>query len=512
MTDVTKQIVSPRGRRRLRDVGMCFLGIAGLLYSLFTSDFAERHLSIPGLGLPVFVGEVLLAFSFLLMILGRIGPFADRRALPAWALYGGMVAAYAWIGYRHDGLLAFRHAALFYYIFFAAAGAAFFRPALFDERVKVALAALIGVTARTMPYNDYFFLTYLGLYLILAIRLRPPVPRWAFVLAAPFLFDVKAFFANSRSHLVGVAAAGLFLAVFFLLIHRRVSWRLRIAAAVLAVVGFLIGAARFADPNGLKTLTTPGHVLDRWREEEAKIAARRDRFRFEPLEVRLYKDNDEVRLRDRQRREEIAREAAARRIRTASPDGGETGGASVDRDAGGSISSRMQRSAQAALGGPSAVPEASGPRPLSSAYNNILFRLFIWRDMIEDLTAHRAFFGMGFGRPLRSRSLEILDWVAYEMTFTGWITPHNSFLNYVYRAGVFGVAVVVGICAALGGLIRVFVRRRDPVGAILVAVLIYWLVLAQFLVILELPYFAVPFWSLFGMTWAYAHGKREGTA
>jgi len=48
-----------------------------------------------------------------------------------------------------------------------------------------------------------------------------------------------------------------------------------------------------------------------------------------------------------------------------------------------------------------------------------------------------------------------------------------------------------------------FTRARDTTGFFLVAILVYWIVVANFLVTLELPFFAIPFWCLLGLTWAY---------
>ena len=44
------------------------------------------------------------------------------------------------------------------------------------------------------------------------------------------------------------------------------------------------------------------------------------------------------------------------------------------------------------------------------------------------------------------------------------------------------------------------------IGGFLVGGLIYWLVLSNFFVILEFPYNAIVFWTLFGITMAYRDG------
>ncbi len=142
-------------------------------------------------------------------------------------------------------------------------------------------------------------------------------------------------------------------------------------------------------------------------------------------------------------------------------------------------------------------------RPLDIAYTNILFRLFIWRDMIREMIQERAWWGINFGKPQRSPSIEALDWASTEWKRDGWITPHNSFLHIIYRAGIVGIFLIGILLWTLITIIRDFVKMGSTIGAFLVSALVYWLTIANFLVILEFPYHAIPFWTLFGMTLAY---------
>jgi len=149
-------------------------------------------------------------------------------------------------------------------------------------------------------------------------------------------------------------------------------------------------------------------------------------------------------------------------------------------------------------------------RSLQVAFNNIYFRAFIWRDMMEELWAKKAFLGVNFGQPQRSPSLEILDWASVEWRRDGWITPHNSYLHMIYRGGLVGLALVVLLFYGFINLTIRFLRQRSVWGGLLLTALIYWGTITNFLVFLEFPYNAIPFWTLFGMTWAYANSlERE---
>ncbi len=147
-------------------------------------------------------------------------------------------------------------------------------------------------------------------------------------------------------------------------------------------------------------------------------------------------------------------------------------------------------------------------RSLETAENNIFFRIFIWRDMIREMLEERALLGMNFGKPQRSISLEILGWAAIEWRRDGWITPHNSYLDLIYRSGIIGVLLVLALIVLFVHLVRVFLVTRSWEGGLLMSAILYWMVIANFLVFLELPYNAIPFWSFLGATVAFANRKR----
>ncbi|MFA7677279.1 MAG: hypothetical protein WCY34_03830, partial [Candidatus Omnitrophota bacterium] len=149
-------------------------------------------------------------------------------------------------------------------------------------------------------------------------------------------------------------------------------------------------------------------------------------------------------------------------------------------------------------------------RSLEGAYNNSLFRIFVWRDMLEDFKSSPHFWGFEFGKPFRSKSLEILVWADEDWMRDGWVTAHNSYCSIIYRAGAVGIVLIISMVLLLIKMIKQSVRRRSVTGILLCGILINWMVAANFLVILELPYNAIFFWSLLGMTLAYLKYSRTG--
>ena len=139
---------------------------------------------------------------------------------------------------------------------------------------------------------------------------------------------------------------------------------------------------------------------------------------------------------------------------------------------------------------------------------NILFRLYIWMDMFEELLDKKPVLGFDYGKPFRSKRLEVLNWGPTEWKRDGWIAAHNSYLHIIYRSGVIGVALIIFLVGNLIRTILFFKQKRDLSGLLLCAIIINWFVAANFLLIFELPYTAIPIWCLYGLIMAYAHDLK----
>jgi len=143
---------------------------------------------------------------------------------------------------------------------------------------------------------------------------------------------------------------------------------------------------------------------------------------------------------------------------------------------------------------------------------NVFFRLFIWRDMLRGLRQAKPWLwlvGFDFGKPFRSRSIETLYWSTGEWSRDGWITTHNSYFETIYRAGIIGLLfIVILIFVVLFKIVKKLIQFKSVTGVLLSAALINCFIAANFLPILELPYNAIPIWSLFGMTLAYLREKH----
>lgn len=144
------------------------------------------------------------------------------------------------------------------------------------------------------------------------------------------------------------------------------------------------------------------------------------------------------------------------------------------------------------------------------AFGNVLFRYYIWKDMVKEMIQAKAWWGINFGKPLRSKSIEILEFAKDAWLRDGWIAAHNSFLYMVYRAGVVGGILIVLLIVVLIFMIKQFIVMKSLAGILSCSILINFMVQALFLLTLEVPYTAITYWSLFGMTLAYSKEIGRG--
>ena len=143
-----------------------------------------------------------------------------------------------------------------------------------------------------------------------------------------------------------------------------------------------------------------------------------------------------------------------------------------------------------------------------ASLDNLLFRIFISKEMLEEVVEGRKIFGADFGKPFRCKAIDILGWDLDWKKRGGWVEPHNAIIHMIYRAGIVGLVFMILVWSIFIRLSLFFIKIRDVKGILLSAILLYWLVISNFAVILGLPYFAIPFWCLFGMTYKYFSERR----
>ena len=383
--------------------------------------------------------------------------------------------------------------------------------------------------------SSWVFSSWL-LAFVLAKALQNKIIRYFFygVLGVYLLFLHSFIFVIARTFLVGQLVAILFLiSTFFLIVKGKIFWKTIISFVIMVVVAFLV--LRYSPSNASGTIVNFKKMeilfldLDKLKEHEI------GKYAQMPLSVKLYNpDNLSSKLKEGQKASIVRGKTKPLSAKRDNPDNlssklkegqktsvvqGNTKPSSAKRDNPDNSSSKLKEGQKTSIVRGDIKPvspplvilkEHQGmvKRNEDIAYINSLFRVFIWRDMFNEMISSGSIWGFSFGKPLRSKTLEILNWGVGEWKRDGWIAAHNSYFEIIYRAGIIGVLLIVGLFMSLFKMIKEFIVRRSITGILLCGIIINWFVAANFLLIFELPYTAIPIWTLYGMTFAYYKNLR----
>jgi hypothetical protein len=471
-------------------IGLGLICYYCILASIFSSIFAKTHLTLQFLPFPIFISEIFL-FICLALFFG-LGKSFSRRTSLLLGLYFGWVLAKASINFYFDGPLTGRNAALFYYPIFAVFAYCFYRNVKISSNILKFLVFIPVCVLFSRAMLFYYWWTYVLLFIISMWNTKSQL-RWIgwIFLAGILLSGAEYFYQGSRSNFVSILGSMSFLLLYFgaMFIKRKqvVLFSILVFVFIMFITGFFI----FSNRHTVSSLTSLKGMLDTYKTIDSSYRIQEPSFVPRTLPVQLYHPIESKPFL-------LHKDVEAMKVKTAS-----------------SSLAPVYVKDVSSLGLINIVNRGifnrniNEDRPLGVDEDNIVFRLFVWRDMAHELIEKRAWWGFSFGKPQRSKSLEVLHWAQGEWSRDGWITPHNSFFHIIYRAGILGVFLIGVLFFMVYGLIRDFFNNNSVEGALLVAILIYWLVLSNFLVILEFPYNAILFWSLFGITCAYRDGLQR---
>jgi len=534
-------------------IGMFLLGLMSLGYIIFVRDVAELHFKIPLFGgLPLFFGEILWASCFLLVIIqlvfcARVTKYPLFNGKKVSLFWASFAAYLVWIllkvifGLKVCGPLALRHAALFYYPLFAFYCFLFFDRKFFSKEIVLILMGIILLLFGSHRYNDYWTITLAALAIILFFHLRY---RWLKVLMGALLFltiPYYRFFMTSRMMIVSNSFSLSILAVGL--------WRglnLKKLYKVIIMIFFMWGAIVLAIHS--LYINNPGRIFNKPKEviEEYNLTIKEvERLRkdYKPIYIapKLYSPDKPSQI--FKKVESLTETSFLTEPNKFSMEDGKVVILSDDSRGRSEIKSinyegidkkseekgihKKKEEEIVAQEIKDMVPVSdSAPdveiipkkafslvleneRIRNISLGNILFRLFMWRDMCKEWIEKKPLFGFHFGHPFRSESLEVLGWGMGDWARLGWIEPHNSYLHILYRSGILGlvyVGVILGF--AIWILIKAF-AARSLILIMLSAAVWNWIVAANFLINFEIPYMSIPFWALFGMSIRYVKDKSS---
>lgn len=515
-------------KKTLSDVidffGLALIASLSLCYILFGVRFAETHIQFAFLNFPVFIGEIVLFFGIVLLIWKiflQKQPFGWKKLYYLVLFYIVYVLSKTVYGYFHYGPLALRHSALFYYPAYAFLVFNFYnRKVLQGDVAKSVIVVFLCVITKFSGYYECWSFSLFLLSIGLTLLIRDKKIKVVLLFLDLLMADYVHFFRISRMIIVGNIVTVLFLFFYFYSIVRLKN---RLKVSFLIFTFFLIGTGfyKFADRNALKSLVSVDYLMEDFKKRDALIKEREKSFIQKDLSVGLYNPNrtkltEDVSVLSQANAINVKSDVSYREVQKLPmpvadmKQGDQPQKEEPFRDD--STIPSVQK--EDFVFGEVIKDEAFSPRffkkvdmedrNLDVALGNAVFRLLIWRDVFREIFSKRHVFGFSFGKPFRSRSIEILNMAVNEWQRDGWIAIHNSYIHFLYRAGLIGVLVILFLVVSLFRIARSFGRRRYVFGGLILASVLPWFIAANFLVVLEVPYMAIPIWSLFGAVYAHS--------
>jgi len=538
---MVKGLKKKRAKKIIGWMPLCILGIFCYLYSVWVYNLAELNIQFPFLNFPVFVGEFLLGLCLCILFirLKRSSTQLQRIHYLIFA-YFLFVLVKALYGYGKWGPLAFRNAALFYYSLFAIIGYYFYERKFFKNKfIKYGLLFLfISHMFLIVPYKTFYF-TYFMLALLFFMQIKNKKLRG--ILIALFIIfcyeGIRITIWAGRAVLVGSFFSYLFLLIitFCRFVNIKLIYKKIALVAIVIIFSLIVWNT---------TYKTAVISLIKWTDLSKVYEGRlgeigyiyQEDFKFANPSVKVYEENknNPFKLKFQPKSKPKPKQITVSEV---SSDKGKiislhsrskeelievilenTPQSIIQAEEEAITKANLQRKSKEELieiivkdkPQVSAKPEkiAKG-RSLSNMQQNILYRWYMWQEIFEDLFREKKIIGFDFGKPFRSKKIQLLRFDEGWKTRVGWLTPHNSYVHMLYRSGIVGSLFILIILALFIRMTLVFIRARSIKGILLISAILYWLIIANFMVILELPYFAIPFWSLFGVTLRYCHIQRE---
>ena len=483
---------------------LIFLVVVNIAYSIFMSDFAELRIEPFFLNFPIFIGEVVL--GFLLLLAADKSYFEGYRITTNhyWLIsLLGFILIKAFLGYIFYSPLALRNAALYYYFLFAVLVYYFYQPFLFtylfkSEKDKALTLALVLFLILSRFVCEYYLYSYLVVIVILLLEIKPLLARFLIAISLIWIFPFTPFLSTSRGSLLANGAALSYVIFLLLCFIIRKGWMKFVCFAF--IIPSIVLGSYSAMSDGTRERVNDFIFVRQWQtlyKDAREIANQRIRVGRRNFEfgVLLFEDNQKNQVKPSKQRRFSAKEGWST--------------APVNTDAASETVVSIDK--------PAAEEESLlNYRHRIASAGNVVWRLLLWEDMMDEMGAGIKksptilVWGFPFGKPIRSKRQEAIS-LAFPIQ-TGWLEPHNAFFHIIYRTGLIGLAFVVAAVWKFIQLSRKVIQLKSVSGALLLSSLVYWIVFSMTTVALELPHYAIFFWTLVGFSAAYIDAKSKQQA
>ncbi len=449
-----------------------------VLYLAYTNVFAKLHVQFSFLSFPIFVGEFLLLFNFVVFILCLC--FSKNLVLNKFNicvfLFITFVLMHALVGFNNWGILAFRHAQMFNYALFSVFTYTFLSP-YSNKQWQNIFIYMLAVFLMFCGNTNWMFV-YFILALLSTKNISNRKIKYALLIILLIITPYTRFIYTARMIIVANMASLLLISISLV-----AMWRAKILYKIfvsLAAIGCIIGVFCF-NYETLETIFNYNKLKNRFIHQD-KIVQKHQQLEMQ--KTKKWQHDFGINLYNAKKIKKVKTKEVNHQQPNTSVE--QSRNNLIDHD-------QLKRN----------VKNLYLNKDSKTSMVNIMFRLFIWRDLIRELVSERAIFGFGFGKPTRSKSIEILGWGDSEWKRDGWIAVHNSYLHIIYRIGVVGVVFLLLLAFHLLKAICFFVKTQNLNGILLCSMVINWFVAANFLLIFEVPYTAIPMWCIVGVTAHY---------
>jgi len=505
------------------------IGTTCLLYSIFSRYFAELNIQFQFLDFPVFIGEIVLMISLALSLMRWRKPKEIR--LSSWQvflfIYIVFMLGKAFLGYQRYGPLALRHAAMFYYPLFALITYSICKKEIFISQIRFFLFMVIFFLLVNFKLH-FFTYEYMMLGLVLAGAFKNRIIRYLCFIFVLSVVPYVQLFHGARAMLVASLFSFLSLCLMFLIIV-KLSRKIKLLILCLFIFIITLITLQLAPRGAIISLTNPKIFMEDLKTTDKTVRLHRSEFKFIAIRPVLYNPEEKLSVQKNSTR--------ALKISQSEPKAN-TGNIGKVGDSGLKTSNRpvptvSQTGNRAPFDAEKRINEASGsqeqaiiqlvtkPKRVIEKTNKkedlsvteiktgtMLFRFYVFLDAVVQLFSEKSILGLPFGRPFRSMRCEIVGSAYGEWSRDGWLSMHDSFLDIIYRTGLIGFILIAVLLFSIARTTGLFLKLKAVKGIILISVIFFWLVVCFFNETLELPYYAIPFWSLFGMIFAYANQLR----
>lgn len=469
-----------------------WISLFSLFYSKFGSNFAELYIQFNFLNFPIFIGEILLGACFILLIFKVI---KLRTKLNIWHYlflgFLGFIILKALLGYYRWGALSFRNAALFYYAIFAIFSYNFYNKKIIKrEEIRFFILIILIILVLLSNPSLYYKFIYYILISVLFLSFKNRLLEFVGVGLSIYFFCVGNLFNQTKGMLVSLVIAFIFLLFtsYHLLINKIKIRKFRLFAylapfiILFFIFNFLINEKM---RERIQVWTDIKNTMNVFMSYNRDFKLALLSYKPEDFEIKLYEENGA--------KKQVRRPPAKKIIQQVIE----------------FTTNYHRQDPNKSIAPKETLKERTGGEDTYS----ILWRMFVWREMIMNVYFDKKILGEDFGNPFRSISLEssnqLMDVGWCTGNNVGWLEPHNSYIHILYRAGFVGLSLIIFIWVLFIKMTMDFIKKRNLIGVLLCSALLFWLILANFIVFLELPYFAIPFWSLFGLILAYDREEKN---